>query len=217
MAFSNMRLYKRPTWITACIPTYRCTKYLRGAVISLLNQTYRYLRIVVINDGDPESPWPSLQDILDPRLIRFDLYENRGPYFSLAVASAASPDPYFLVQDADDLSAPTRVETLLHLLKRDSSNYAFSALAQFHDGPDGKIIIDQPLAAFPPDCNPSKHFTNRIFHHGLFQSTAIRQLGGYFGGIRFGYDTLLTSLLLLVGSVSWTPEHLYWRSEIASI
>src|SRR5579859_5430453 len=99
-------------WVTACIPTYRCTRYLRDAVLSLLNQTYPFLRVVVINDGDPNPPWAALADITDPRLLRFDLKENRGPYFALAVALEATPDPFFLIQDADDVSAPNRAYSL---------------------------------------------------------------------------------------------------------
>jgi glycosyltransferase involved in cell wall biosynthesis len=199
------------TWVTACIPTFRCTMHLRDAVASLLNQTHRCLRVVVINDGDPEPPWPALADFADPRLLRFDLGENRGPYFALAVALAATPDPFFAVQDADDWSTPHRVETLLQLLERDGSHYAFSTLAQFHNRPNGAVVVDRPLGAQPPDTSPGAELANRLFHHGVYRTEAVRNLGGYFAGFRFGYDMLLTNLLLLVGSVSWTPEALYWR------
>jgi glycosyltransferase involved in cell wall biosynthesis len=202
-------------WVTACIPTYRCTRYLRGAVLSLLNQTYPFVRVVVINDGDPNPPWPALAGITDPRLIRFDLRENRGPYFALAIALEATPDPYFLIQDADDWSEPTRVVTLMQILQRDGSNYAFSTLAQFYETPSG------PAPTFPlfpngPDSADLAEFRNRIPHHGLFQSEAIRQLGGYYGGFRFGYDMFMTSCLLMAGSVSWTPQALYCRRLLPS-
>lgn len=197
--------------VTACIPTFKSTGYLRASVVSLLNQTYPYLRVIVINDGDPSSPWPSLADIMDPRLVRFDLFENRGPYFALAVALEATPDSFFLVQDADDWSAPHRVATLLQLLHRNKSHYAFSTLAQFRDSGDGNIIPERPMFPEGPDTSEKAEFKNRIPHVGLFQTEALRQLGGYYAGFKFGYDMLLTSLLLLAGVVAWTPDYLYWR------
>lgn len=197
-------------WVTACIPTFRCTPYLRSAVTSLLNQTYPFLRVIVINDGDPSPPWPCLADITDPKLVRFDLKENRGPYFALAIALEATPDPFFLIQDADDWSAPHRVATLLHLLQRDGTSYTYSTLAQFHDGAGG-IMVDKPLFSSRPNTVPGTHLSSRIPHHGLFRTEILRQLGGYYGGFRYGYDEFLTNLLLLVGSVSWTADLLYWR------
>jgi len=198
-----------PTWVTACIPTFRCTEHVRQAVKSLLNQTHPFLRVIVINDGDSEPPWATLSDIADPRLVRFDIYENRGPYFALAVASEATPDPLFLIQDADDLSSPERVATLLRMLRRDGSTYAFSALTQFYEDAGG-VVVSSPLFSTPPDTVPSPSFKYRFSHHGLYKTSAIRQLGGYFGGFRFGYDKFITNLLLLAGSVSWTPQPLYW-------
>jgi hypothetical protein len=59
--------------------------------------------------------------------------------------------------------------------------------------------------------NPHPELKSRIPHHGLFRRKALKELGGYFGGFRFGYDELITNLLLLTGTVSWTPEPLYWR------
>jgi glycosyltransferase involved in cell wall biosynthesis len=202
---------RSPGFITACIPTFKCTKYIRHSVQSLLNQTYPYLRIIVINDGDPEPPWRSLADISDPRLIRFNLPENRGPYFALAVALEATPDSFFLVQDADDWSPSHRVATLLQMLRRDNSQYAFSTLAQFCDHHLGGIVPSEPMFAAGPDTDAIYEFRNRMPHVGLFSTQALRQLGGYYGGFKFGYDMLLTSLFLLAGRVSWTPEWLYWR------
>jgi len=199
-------------WITACIPTYRCQRYLRHAVESLLSQTFPFIRVVVINDGDPDSPWPVLGGINDPRLFRYDLGENRGPYFCFAVAVEASDDPFFLVQDADDLSAATRVERLLELIRRDRSCFACSSMEQFRSLPNGDTTFEVPLFVRNPSTRPTHDFTRYpVPHHGLFTTHALRRLGGYYGGFKFNYDFLLMKLLVLVGNVSWTPERLYWR------
>jgi len=198
-------------WVTACIPTFRCTDYLRSAVLSLLAQTYPLIRVVVINDGDPVSPWPSLANISDRRLIRFDLHQNRGPYFALATALEATTDDFFLVQDADDWSDPRRVATLLSLALHHRSGFAFSAIAQFHVERGRKLRFDRPLCAAPPDTTPGPEFKARLYHHGLFRTHSLRRLGGYFGGFRINYDMLLTNFLLLTEHVSWTAQPLYWR------
>src|SRR5207245_3871142 len=106
--------------VVACIPYFRCEEYVKQAVCSLLAQTHKDIVVVVINDGDLETPpWPELSDITDPRLVRFDLAVNYGPYFALEICLRATKSPYFLIQDADDWSDLYRVEKLLYTLNND--------------------------------------------------------------------------------------------------
>jgi glycosyltransferase involved in cell wall biosynthesis len=198
-------------WVTACIPTYKCTAYLRHAVFGLLGQTYPYTRIIVINDGDRSSPWSVLSDIEDPRLIRFDMSENRGPYFCLAVALEATDDQFFLVQDADDWSAPHRISCLLQLLQAQNTHYAFSTQRQFIQHRAGGLVIKGLEFSRVKDIRPSADLKYIMPHHGLFRVSALRRLGGYFAGFKFGYDLFLMNVMLMAGTVSWSPEYLYWR------
>src|ERR1700692_1505713 len=105
---NSLPAHGRDRRIVACIPYYDCRRYVRRAVLSLLSQTHSNITVVVVNDGDPKSPWSELADIRDPRLVRFDMTANHGPYFASAVVLNATTAPYFLVQDADDWSTPDR-------------------------------------------------------------------------------------------------------------
>ena len=49
--------------VTVSMPFWRCHAWLRRSVDAVLGQTYRDLRLVVVNDADPVSPWPLLADI----------------------------------------------------------------------------------------------------------------------------------------------------------
>ena len=102
--------------VVASVPYFNARGYIRRAVESLLAQTHRRLTVVVVCDGDPYPPWPELAHIQDPRLVRFSLARNYGPYFAHQVVLGASTDRYFLVQDSDDWSTPARVSALLHAL-----------------------------------------------------------------------------------------------------
>jgi glycosyltransferase involved in cell wall biosynthesis len=205
--------------IVACVPYYDCRRYIRRAVLSLLQQTCRNLTVVVVNDGDPQPPWDELADIRDPRLVGFDLARNLGPYFASAVVLNASSAPYFLVQDADDWSAPARAATLLGRLQADASDFAVSAQPQYIEG--GKRATGVRWATISRSAVPQQRFTvncvlgpqyaYRAPHHGLFRSDAIRRVGGYYGGFRVGYDTLLTNLILMTGRLSYVAQPLYYR------
>jgi hypothetical protein len=171
-----------------------------------------------------------LADIGDPRLLRFNLATNRGPYFANAIALEATHDSLLLVQDADDVSVPHRLESLLRIMRRDASTFAFSTLGQFHDDRSKGLVLDPPLYSTAPSIPPGPELESRIPHHGLYsvcaltekflyraphhglvRVAALRRVGGYYGGFRIGWDTLLTNLILMTGSIGWTPEPLYYR------
>jgi glycosyltransferase involved in cell wall biosynthesis len=208
-------------WITACIAHYQCHRYVKRAVESLLQQTYPWIRIIVINDGDPHPPWKELASLNDPRILRFDLRENHGPYFCFEVARRATPDPYFMMQDADDWAAPRRAAALLRILLDEESDLAVSAQPQFREAADGsqyqtairwnRMSRADSAGRFVIKPRITDDFDYRVPHAGLIRTSALRDIGGYFGGFRVGYDILLTNLVLMTGSVSWTPEPLYYR------
>src|SRR5690606_4514374 len=108
-AAMTSRVHGRPPTVVVSIPCFGCHRYIARSVESILQQTYTDIQVVVVNDGDPRPPWEALSHIDDPRLVRFSLPENYGPYFAHAVVLAATSSPYFLVQDADDWSDPERI------------------------------------------------------------------------------------------------------------
>lgn len=214
--------------VTASVPYFNARPYIRRAVESILQQTHRRLTVVVVCDGDPYPPWPELAHIRDPRLICFGLSRNYGPYFAHQVVFGASTAPYFLVQDADDWSTPTRVSALLHALVNEASDLAFSAWQQYRADTHGNLQRDSVRwrrrlpgdpATAPPgqrelflfDSLLNDNFVNRASHHGVFRRAALERIGGYYAGFRMNYDTLLTNFLLMTGRVSFVdaPHYQY--------
>jgi hypothetical protein len=207
-------------WVTACIAHYRCHRYIRRAVDSLLSQSYPWIRVVVVNDGDPRPPWRELESITDPRLLRFHLNENRGLYFCFEIARLATPDPFFMIQDADDWSAPPRAACLLRALQRDSSDLAVSAEHQFVESQDGPRVVEvrwrdasreTDAGRFVVHHHLTPAYKHRAPHHGIFRSSSLRAIGGYYAGLRISHDTLVTNLILMTGRISHIAEGLYFR------
>ena len=200
--------------VTVSLPYYNCRRYLLRAVHSILAQTHSNLTLVVVNDGDPNPPWDLLAPIDDPRLVRYDLGVNRGRYFVDAVILAATPDPYLLIQDADDWSEPERVAALLDAVRGQHSERrqppvvgAVSACRLWREGSSQGQLLTYPGLRRPL----SERFEFRSDHHGLFRSDALSMIGGNYGGYRIGYDTLLINLLSMLGELAYVSRPLYHR------
>jgi len=218
--------------VIACIPYFRGRRFIRRAVLSLLNQTHRELTIVVMNDGDFESPpWPALSDIYDTRLIRFDLSRNHGgPFFANSVVVTASDAGYFLMQEQDDWSEPDRLKVLYQKLQDTPSDAAISSQHFHFEDRNGNhhyqgLRWNNDVNTSCATCDKSRRclrcfvntrlsreFLYRAPHAGLFRMSTLRSMGGYYAGMRMHQDTLLMNLILMVGQIAKTPLALYHRS-----
>jgi len=194
--------------VIASIAYYNAKPFIRRAVESLLNQTYQNITVIVVNDGDTESPRTILADISDPRLVCFDLQVNRGPYFANAVSLGASNSEFFLISDADDWSEPDRVEKLLAPLQKTDAVASLSSLRLIRE-PEGSIYKAFPNATAKPP-HPSG-YEMRAPHQGLFRSAALKSIGGYYGGFRIAYDTFIVNVLPMIGEITYLDQPLYNR------
>lgn len=196
--------------ITVAIPYFRKRSYICKAVESILDQSYQDLLVVVVNDGDDEPPWKELAHIDDPRLIRFDLPVNKGPYFATAVMLYATPDTYFGIQDADDWSEPTRLERLMNVLQAEEASFVTSAGFKHAIGESGPTV--KRYDGFPSRGRSlTNRFNHHFMHHGLYQTEALYAIGGYDAGLRYAYEMLLTNFILMTGKVAYVDEPLYHR------
>jgi glycosyltransferase involved in cell wall biosynthesis len=197
-------------WVVASIPYFRCSQFIRKSVMSLLNQSYSKIVVVVLNDGDPNAPWNQLEDIRDPRLVRFDLASNRGRYFADEVTLRATPTGLFLMQDADDWSHPSRVANLLTLLETSKAGAAVSAVEEYTcENGEVRALGKRPFRdTMEP---PSRRFSCATPHVWLARTSALRRIGGYFGNSRVAFDTLLVKLMILTSTIAYTDESLYCR------
>ncbi|MGL6105767.1 glycosyltransferase family 2 protein [Romboutsia sp.] len=91
--------------ISVIVPVYNVEKYLERCLNSLLNQTYKNLEIILINDGSTDSSEEirkkySKQD----EKIKFISQENKGIAETRNVGIKNSTGEYIAFLDSDDCS-----------------------------------------------------------------------------------------------------------------
>jgi glycosyltransferase involved in cell wall biosynthesis len=101
--------------VTVVVCVYNAGAYLRRSLESALAQTYRNLEILVVNDGSTDGCLDSIRDLIDPR-VRILHQANQGKPVALNRALDEARGDYYAVHDADDISAPSRIETQLEWL-----------------------------------------------------------------------------------------------------
>ena len=94
--------------ITVAMPVYNAGKYLRLAVLSIVNQSYSNWEWLIIDDGSSDDSFLSIADINDSRMTIYRDGVNRGLAARLNEAIDLAKGDYFARMDGDDISYPDR-------------------------------------------------------------------------------------------------------------
>lgn len=97
--------------IVTCV--YNAGEYLRPSVLSIVNQTYRNLDIVIVDDGSTDGCLDTITDLLDDSRIRVFRQANATRPVALNRALDMVRGEFYAIQDADDISDPTRIQKQL--------------------------------------------------------------------------------------------------------
>jgi hypothetical protein len=175
----------RHATVCALVPHYGCEAWLAQALESLLEQTRPPDAIVVIDDASPVPP----VDVVAPHpgVTMLAADDNGGPYRLIQAVIDRTEFDAYLFQDADDWSAPDRLEVLLAEADRTGAELVGSH--------EVRVLVDQgdvhPVR-YPLDVNavlaerpaafPLLHPTS------LVARALVARLGGFATGMRFSGD-----------------------------
>lgn len=184
--------------LTVGVPFVGDTRMLTACVRSLLAQTHRDLRVLVIADGQAAR-----LRTRDSRVHVYRIPTNRGSYFARAVALAATETTHHGIVDADDWVDPTWAETLLA-----TGGDAVQHGARWVEKAGAKPMVQEWRHARRPLATKLLHYSS---HTGIYRTDRLRAAGGYSPAFRVGYDSLLSAVLRLLGPVEVVDEPLYHR------
>jgi glycosyltransferase involved in cell wall biosynthesis len=102
--------------VSIVLPVYNGGDYLRDSVRSILEQTYRNLELIVVDDGSTDGCMEEVARLSDERIRSFR-QENAGRAAALNLGLDHARGSFYATQDADDLSHPRRVERLVQVLR----------------------------------------------------------------------------------------------------
>jgi glycosyltransferase involved in cell wall biosynthesis len=183
-----------PPAVTVLIGAYDNERTLPRAIASILAQTERALELIVIDDGSADGSAAVARKAIgaDSRGRVLQLDRNQGIARSLNEGLRAAAAPVVAIQDADDYSAPERLERQLAALAADPGVAVVGARMREVDADDRELRprttftagdVGFALMRFNPIPNSS----------AAFRRDVALELGGYDPRYRFAteYDLWL--------------------------
>lgn len=126
--------------VSIIIPVYNVEEYLRECVDSVINQTYKNLEIILVDDGSTDSSGRICDEYAatDNRISVIH-QKNGGLSVARNTGIETSNGDYIYFLDSDDYIDPNTIESILEIEVTENSEIVFFDAVSFADTNDFKV------------------------------------------------------------------------------
>ena len=139
--------------VSVIIPVYNSEKYLAETINSVLNQSWQYFEILIVDDGSSDSSI-QIAKSFEGENVRVFQQENKGASAARNKGLLAAKGSYVQFLDADDLLEPTKIEFQINKLINANNKIAVCPVIHF----EGKYNSE---ASLKPSEYELKFYANR--------------------------------------------------------
>lgn len=204
--------------VTVLMSVYNGEKYLRAAIDSVLNQTFRDFEFLIIDDGSRDRSREIMAEYQDPRIRLLPNAQNIGLIGSLNAGIDAARGELIARQDCDDILEPHRLQTQVAYFDEHSDAVLVGAWLRLIDERDAEITVWR----YPEtdlEIRWKSMFNAAVAHPAaMFRTKVVRQVGGYGRDFVLAEDYELWSRLGQQGRMYNIPQILqHYRVHTGSV
>ena len=198
--------------VSVVVPVYNSERYVSECVESILQQNYKNIELLLINDGSTDSSGMILRS-LESDKVRVVNTENKGVSEARNKGLELAQGKYIVFVDADDLISPDYIEYMLGIIEKTNSEFVLS-LNHFTNQDKNQIDIEQVHRWLPTQATEELLYPritvgcwNKMYCRDFLVKNKIRfQSELFFGeGLRFITDVSQRATSIGVGT-----RKVYW-------
>lgn len=169
------------------MPVYNGERYLRGAIESILQQTFADFEFLIINDASADLSVAITESYKDPRIRLVHNEYNLGLIASLNRGLNLATGEYIARMDCDDISLPERFEKQVEYMEK-NPDFGVLGTGFYIIDDSGKKVTDNNCYQFPNYHFPLQNdlinwalcFYNPIAHPTvLMRKDILKEVDGY--------------------------------------
>lgn len=138
----NCNLDNSP-WVSVIIATYRRNESLEKAIVSVINQTYLNVEIIIVDDNSDEEWNTTVEKIIEKcrsmtehSIVYIQNERNMGSARTRNIGIDNANGEYITFLDDDDVYLPQKIEYQVRDMVRNNADYSLTDLALYNDNGD---------------------------------------------------------------------------------
>ncbi|EAI3517233.1 glycosyltransferase family 2 protein [Campylobacter coli] len=196
---------KQGPLVTIIMPVYNAEKTISFAIDSILNQTYKNIELIIVDDYSNDSTLEFIKQKqkIDARIKIICNKQNLGPYISKNKALDISDGEYITGHDADDWAHPQRIEKQVDFMLNNPKIKAMVA-KKIRITEEGKIVNFYISKKAEDDGILSTAFISCII-----DATFMKSKLGYWDSVRFGADSEIMNRIKSLDESIYVEENIF--------
>ncbi|MBC1372006.1 glycosyltransferase family 2 protein [Listeria booriae] len=113
--------------VSVIIPTYNSEDTIAGTISSVLNQTYKSLEIIIVDDASNDKTVQIIKALDKPQIHLFVLDQNLGAAEARNIALSKARGRFIAFLDSDDTWYPEKLARQLSFMEENQAGFCFTA------------------------------------------------------------------------------------------
>lgn len=193
--------------ISIIVPIYNEEENLRKCIESLINQTYKELEIILINDGSTDKSKEIIESFKDKRIIAINK-KNTGISDTRNIGIGKSTGDYIMFVDSDDYLELNCIERLIETAEKENSEIVM--FNYYLETPSKRIEIKLPKIE-ARNLKEDKDLLTKI-HLGpctkIFKAELIKD-NLFPLNLKYEDVPFVVEAVIKAGKISFVPNYLY--------
>ena len=173
--------------ISVILPVYNGGKYLKEAIDSILNQTFKNFELIIVNDGSTDESLYIIRSYKDER-IKLINQKNTGLSKALNNGIKLAKGKYIARMDQDDISHPERLKKQIKFMESHTDYVAIGTYANYISK-NGEFLYTSKTPYKSEDLKNGLPYVCPFVHSSVMMRVdALKKVGGYKNVGRYFYQ-----------------------------
>lgn len=168
--------------VSIIIPVYNSSKHIKECLNSVINQTYKNLEIIVVNDNSIDNTMDIVNSYKDKRIKVINLVKNSGVSIARNKGVEISTGDYICFLDSDDCWDLEKIEKQVNFIG--DKAFIYSDYEFYNNGKKHRVSVPKSLT-YKQALKNTTIFTSTV----MFNMKYLSKEDIYMPNIRRGQDT----------------------------
>ena len=168
--------------VSVVIPVYNSSKYIKECLDSVINQTYKNIEIIIVNDKSTDDSLDIIKSYKDKRIKVINLHKNVGVSIARNKGVDNCSGDYICFLDSDDYWNLKKIEKQIKFIK--NKTFIYSDYEFLNNGKRKKVSVPKTIT-YKEALKNTTIFTSTV----MFNMKYLNKEDIYMPNVRKGGDT----------------------------